>query len=403
MKFSNRMTFIVSQFPAFNSNILDSQLFSKAKLLSELGWECQFIGTDIVERCTAHNFDFLRTQYGFIDIKIFPVYPKTPSYSSFSKMLKTLKPEVSKVLEEWNPAWVYLRNIFDFCAFQKEIKSSGGKCVYDVRSALSNEVRHNTNGIKGRMKELYLLYKERILFRKADHLLCVSQHMKEWIAQVSGRMNAIVVPCCANHEQFYPDKCARLKRRAELGWSIDSPAIAYVGGYSYWQRPKDIVWLLAKLKARIPQLKVLILTGSVKSFSEMFAEVGISCGDVHIRKVPHGEVASWLNVADAGLILRHDILLNNVASPIKIGEYLATGLAIICTKGIGDYSHAISQAQAGLVLDDKLFDEELVALITDTRRLQECRQNALSLSRFYGVSFERERFIEFIEAANFGG
>ena len=105
---------------------------------------------------------------------------------------------------------------------------------------------------------------------------------------------------------------------------------------------------------------------------------------------------SWLNVANFGIILRHDILLNNVASPIKIGEYLATGLAIICSKGIGDYSQAISQAGAGVVLEGDHLEEGLVDLFADVNQLVEYRNNALSLSRLYSRAFERERLIEFL-------
>ena len=399
---NRRMTFLVSQFPAFESNILDSQVYSKAKLLTELGWSCQFVGTDIPERCTEQNIKLLQHRYGLSDVRVSPIYPKQPNFSSLASMLKASRIAVQGALFDWSPSWVYFRNLFEFATFHKMVRTVGGQCVYDVRATLSNEVRHKSPGFKGRMKELFVFHKERQVFRQADHMLCVSQHMKEWIAKSSGRMDAKVIPCCADHEQFHPDEHARLKLRAELGWSNDCPVIAYVGGSSYWQRPEDIVRLLGGLKGRIPQLKVLVLTGSVELFSAMFAGVGLSCVDVHIRNVPHGEVASWLNVADAGLVLRHDMLLNNVASPIKIGEYLATGLAVICTKGIGDYSQAISKSHAGVVLGKTLLDEELVELFTDAKRLVECRKNALSLSRFYSRSFERELFVEFLESAELG-
>ena len=51
--------------------------------------------------------------------------------------------------------------------------------------------------------------------------------------------------------------------------------------------------------------------------------------------------------------MRDNVLVNNVASPVKVAEYLACGLPIIMTKGIGDYSEDLNREGIGLLLDDR--------------------------------------------------
>lgn len=393
---SKHMTFIVTQFPAFASNILDSQVYSKAKILFELGWKCQFIGSDILGKCTDDNIEKFRQKYSFADIKIFPAYPKRSNFFSFRHMLRDIRSDVIKSLEKWGPKWVYFRNIFEFNTFQKDIVLRKGRCVFDVRASLSNEVRHKNKGLKGEIAELYILNKERSVFRRADHLLCVSDQMKKWISRVSGRDDATVIPCCADHDKFFPDNNMRLKLRAQLGWDKNSLAIVYVGGSSYWQRPYDIVQVLEKIKTKIPQLKVLVLTGAVEFYQNLFLQKKIFSSDVSIFSVKHEDVGGWLNVADAGIILRHNILLNNVASPIKIGEYLATGLPVICTKGIGDYSQKIFSFGAGVVIDEPFDCKNVVDLLLSSSKIEKYKKNAFKLSLIYSKEIEKNKFKNFI-------
>jgi glycosyltransferase involved in cell wall biosynthesis len=50
--------------------------------------------------------------------------------------------------------------------------------------------------------------------------------------------------------------------------------------------------------------------------------------------------------------MRHNTPVNNVASPVKVGEYLACGLPVILTRGIGDYSDMLPAAGVGILLDE---------------------------------------------------
>jgi len=83
----------------------------------------------------------------------------------------------------------------------------------------------------------------------------------------------------------------------------------------------------------------------------LFQEQRIPPGSFLIEEKTHKEVGSFIGVADAGLLLRKAHPVNYVSSPTKFGEYLAAGVPVIATRGIGDVTEIIEQRRAGLIVD----------------------------------------------------
>ena len=75
---------------------------------------------------------------------------------------------------------------------------------------------------------------------------------------------------------------------------------------------------------------------------------------VLLTELPHDQVANVLQRAHAGLLLRRSHPVNRVASPTKFGEYLAAGVPVIMTEGIGDFSDLAAQRGVGIVLESGL-------------------------------------------------
>ena len=63
--------------------------------------------------------------------------------------------------------------------------------------------------------------------------------------------------------------------------------------------------------------------------------------DYKIMSVAHHEVRKYLCAADVGLLFRDRHILNEVACPGKFAEYMLTGLPLMMTEGIGDYSREV--------------------------------------------------------------
>jgi glycosyltransferase involved in cell wall biosynthesis len=63
-----------------------------------------------------------------------------------------------------------------------------------------------------------------------------------------------------------------------------------------------------------------------------------------------------LQEAHAGLLLRREDPVNQVASPTKFGEYLAAGLPVLLTEGIGDFSALVEKEGLGMIVPSSLLD-----------------------------------------------
>ena len=98
---------------------------------------------------------------------------------------------------------------------------------------------------------------------------------------------------------------------------------------------------------------------------------------VLLRELPQAAVGAALQQADVGLLLRRADAVNRVSSPTKFGEYLAAGLPVIMTGGIGDYSQLAAESGTGLVLAAEIVEKDgfTPAVIEQVvRYVQECKK-----------------------------
>jgi glycosyltransferase involved in cell wall biosynthesis len=98
-----------------------------------------------------------------------------------------------------------------------------------------------------------------------------------------------------------------------------------------------------------------------------------------------------LSAGDAGLSLVLSAPSKTAASPVKNGEYLACGLPVVTTPGIGDYSDLVERRAVGIVvrgLDPAGLVEAgnaLARLLKDPGLRGRCRDTAVSDVSLAGV------------------
>jgi len=71
-----------------------------------------------------------------------------------------------------------------------------------------------------------------------------------------------------------------------------------------------------------------------------------------IKSLYDKDLLGIYNASDIGVICRNKDIVNHVASPTKIGEYLSTGNSVILTEGIGDYSKDLRDKKFAIVKKD---------------------------------------------------
>jgi len=124
-----------------------------------------------------------------------------------------------------------------------------------------------------------------------------------------------------------------------------------------------------KVSTEITNTSLTIITLDKEQANKSLTSKNIT--DVEVKSMSQEEVIKDLQNYDFGFLLRDDILLNNVASPIKFVEYISQGVMPIVSKGIGDYSALVEQYSLGIVIDIKegFLDIDKIKSIMDDKEV----------------------------------
>jgi Glycosyltransferase Family 4 len=115
----------------------------------------------------------------------------------------------------------------------------------------------------------------------------------------------------------------------------DDRSVIYAGGMQAWQ---NVDKMLTAAKAQ-PMLRYTFLTGNLENFKRRLQESGIR--EYDCRSVSPEEVKNYYLTHEYGFILRDEVLVNLVACPTKLVEYLYWGvIPIVITPHIGDFDDA---------------------------------------------------------------
>jgi glycosyltransferase involved in cell wall biosynthesis len=183
-----------------------------------------------------------------------------------------------------------------------------------------------------------------------------------------------VVPCAVNLDDFNLSATARSAIRQRLD-IVGRKVFCYAGGVSAWQCIDEMLDLVATLRKNDPEVFFLFLTnGNLAPYQARLHRIGEAGQDYITLAVQHNEVSNYLNAADFGLLLRAENAVNLVASPTKLGEYLASGLPVVTTRHAGNASSIVPQTSCGFVLKDPcITEEELHKLLAYISEIMESR------------------------------
>ena len=223
--------------------------------------------------------------------------------------------------------------------------------VFDVHGA-SPEEGEMSGAHENRVNRLTEWEKKALT--SADLRLFVSNQMRNFFEEkyLLSDLRHTVIPCCVHTDRFRMSTETRKSKRRALGID-DRFVIMYLGTLSVWQWPEAMFSLFAQFHDQNPEsfLYLLLPESDHEKAKTLLEESNIPLSSFKIEEVPHTEVGSVIGMADAGLLLRKHHPVNYVASPTKFGEYIAAGIPVITTKGIGDTSSMISKEKVGIILN----------------------------------------------------
>lgn len=161
-----------------------------------------------------------------------------------------------------------------------------------------------------------------------------------------------VKPACVDLNQFYPDLSAGKMIRQKLDYTDNNIVCLYAGKFGGIYLKEEVFdFFKVAFDYWGKKFRVLLLTAhkpeEVKKYC-LLSEVPFEI--FKVLYVAHHEVPLYMRAGDFAICPVKPVPTKKYCTPVKDGEYWATGLPVIITKDISDDSDIIEKNEIGAVL-----------------------------------------------------
>ena len=239
------------------------------------------------------------------------------------------------------------------------------KVCYDGRGARAAEIKEYSPD-HPLAKEMPEIEKQAVI--QSDFRTAVSHKLIQYWSDEYGYHGSdhLMIPCTLSAQFEKEDIASGCKKRKLLGWTDNDVILAFSGSSAGWQQSELLERTLYYLLENDKRVHVLFLSRE----TPLTVKLQQAYPSRVLRKyVSHQNVPTLLAACDYGLLIRESTITNKVAAPIKFAEYLACGLKVICSEGLGDYSDFVRHNDCGSVLTSAAVEQLNLIPATESQRL----------------------------------
>jgi glycosyltransferase involved in cell wall biosynthesis len=241
----------------------------------------------------------------------------------------------------------------------------GSRFLFDCRGLLGDEYVDFGHWSRGSFRYRLIKLAERRLFGGADALVVLTDRLRRWLLHesrlIGAEMPVEVIPCCVDLGRFVVDGAARARSRAALD-AGDRLVLAYSGTLGSFYSEAQMAALFAAVRRRRPALFAIFTRHDAGNLRGELSRHGIRDDDIRVQAVAQTEMPRWLSAADAGLSLIEPRFSKLASSPVKLAEYLATGLPVAVNRGVGDLDQLLADHPGSLFDAGTMSERDLDAL-----------------------------------------
>lgn len=162
----------------------------------------------------------------------------------------------------------------------------------------------------------------------------VTNPMRNYMLEKHGFKSEIpytIIPTLYKEEGINPSLFAKIRQEENV--SKSDYIVTYVGSTAAWQSTSQLVDIIEKVSKLSENTRFMILTNG--SIPEMDRLKGKYQQRITYKSVKHSHIEYYLAMSNLGIVIRDDNIVNHVAAPTKIAEYLTNGLKILYSGNIG--------------------------------------------------------------------
>jgi hypothetical protein len=201
---------------------------------------------------------------------------------------------------------------------------SSRKVIFDAHGVVPEELEQEGHRWASRI----LAVAEKAAVRHCSVMVSVTRRMQQHFANKYGRRTDrdIVYPILPHFDG------EELPSEEILGRERPGNSVIYAGGLQVWQNVDKMI----EASARRSEMTHTFLTSDAERLRDKLQQAGIK--NFTCASVPASSVKNHYLTHSFGYILREEILVNAVACPTKLIEYLYWGvIPIVITPRIGDF------------------------------------------------------------------
>lgn len=240
---------------------------------------------------------------------------------------------------------IYVHSIYQADRIRSLYKMYGKKIITDLHGVVPEEELYMGNVLRSK----YLEQVEEEVFRNGSSFVAVTDTMKKHFKEKYKHIKNhkwIVLP-------IFDSSKIELKDH-------HSPNVVYAGGSQVWQNVPKMVEAINARK----DISATVLTYDTGAFDGVVEEDRTT--PYTIKSVKASEVGKYYAEASFGFVLRDKTVVNKVACPTKLIEYLSYGVVpIVDNPEIGDFKDL---GYEYITLQDFMNDSYSPSLIQDARK-----------------------------------
>lgn len=243
--------------------------------------------------------------------------------------------------------------------------------IYDTRGVFIEEEIYkghwNSNSIKTKIFRLI----DKYLLQNSDYIIVVSNKHKEYLNKLYPKLS-------------FDNRITVINNKLHINKEFNSDIKdqnkiigIYSGSAAAWQKIDDIVSLIKISNEHFQNINYKILTYDPVPFNNLF--FGYNGKNYQIESTSHDSVFNVLTKCSFGILLRENIIVNQVSSPLKFAEYLHAGLPVLMSEGVGDYEEIILKYNVGVVIrNNDIINsiKKMIELLKDSEIHKRCNEVA---------------------------
>lgn len=220
---------------------------------------------------------------------------------------------------------------------------TGVKFLFDIRGFMAEE--YVDAGIwpsNGKLFRLTKRFEARMVLAADGFVVLTSKArdlLEHWYPEAIRHKPLGVIPCCVDLRRVPP-----LPENANGMPSERKRVIAYIGKLGGWYLTKEMAEFVSQAIKLMPELRWQIWTQSDSRLAHLAASEAGLADDPEIGQLSPTSLALELTKVQAGLSFVKPCLSKLASSATKVAEYLAAGLPVVATAGIGDTDEHLTGA-----------------------------------------------------------